>query len=410
MPDLKRALQEELHLKCVLDVEGVTYEPHAFDELLAHSHVDRKHTYCTWEEELVTTGSYNVPVYFVLEHGISVPLVTNRRSIYKIVDEHGQFSIVNQLTDEKVSDISFADGPRYYDRLTRDGTRMWDVGTSSSGNSPDRSFIVNYSTECSVKERSKDGTCLFCTLNGNKGLGTLEEERPWRNPGQIGETAKAAYDEGYSHLTITGGFIPERREVDYYLDVAESIKEELGTETFNGTACIGAPLDHHVIDKYKEAGFSTISLNTEVWSESWFNVICPGKVTACGGFKNWVASLEYAVDVFGRGNVRSNFVVGLQPKDILFEGLEYLISRGVVTVASSWIPALGSPLEGHRTPSAEWHYDAQLRHARLLRHYGVTYEQIFNATPGRNFSHDYFQIEDGTFPALQSERQAAAVG
>lgn len=405
MPNLKETLHRELHLKCTLDVEGVTYDPHVFDDLLKHSHVDRKHTYCTWEKELVTRGSYNVPVYFVLEHGISVPLVTDKHSIYKIVQEHGRFFVVNRLEDEKVSDITFADGPKYYDKTTRDGTSMWDVGTSSSGNSPDKSFVVNYSTECSVKE--KNGTCLFCTLNGNKGLGTLEEERPWRNPGQIAETAKAAYGEGYRHLTITGGFIPERREMDYYLDVAESIKEELGTETFNGTACIGAPLDHHVIEEYKEAGFSTIAFNTEVWGEDWFNAICPGKVTDCGGFKNWISAIEYAVDVFGKGNVRSNFVVGLQPKDILFEGLEYLISRGVVTVASSWIPALGSPLEGHRTPTADWHYDVQLSHAKLLRKYGITYEQIFNAAPGRNFSHDYFQIEDGTLPAFRTEEQAA---
>ncbi|MFT9055886.1 MAG: radical SAM protein [Ethanoligenens sp.] len=407
MADLKETLQRELHLKCTLDVEGVTYDSHVFDDLLAHSRVDRKHTYCTWEKELVTKGSYNVPVYFVLNHGVSVPLVTDRRSVYKIVKEHGRFFIIDQIRQEKVTDITFTDGPHYYDNHTGDGTHMWDIATSSSGSSPDKSFVINYSTECSVKEKNE--TCLFCTLNGSKGLGALEEERPWRNPRQIGETVKAAYDEGYTHLTITGGFIPERREMEYYLDVAESIKEELGCDTFNGTACIGAPLDHHVIDKYKEAGFSTISFNTEVWGEDWFKVICPGKITDCGGFKNWIAAIEYAVEVFGKGNVRSNFVVGLQPKEILFEGLEYLISRGVVTVASAWIPALGSPLEGHRTPTADWHYDAQIRHAKLLRHYGITYEQIFNATPGRNFAHDYYQIEDGTFPAYAEDENTVAV-
>jgi hypothetical protein len=92
-------------------------------------------------------------------------------------------------------------------------------------------------------------------------------------------------------------------------------------------------------------------------------------------------AIEYAIKIFGKGKVRSNFVVGLQPKEVLFEGLEYLGSIGVVTVASSWIPAVGSPLEGHRSPSADWHWDVQLRHAALLRKYGRTYQEIL--TPRR---------------------------
>lgn len=148
---------------------------------------------------------------------------------------------------------------------------------------------------------------MFCTVNGEKGVQN-QEERPWHNPEQIGETIKAAYDEGYSHLTITGGFIPERRELEYYLDVAESIKEELGTETFNGTACIGAPLDLKVIERYKEAGFSTLSLNTEVWGKDYFDIVCPGKVTECGGYENWLNALKYPT---GRVRVGSREVHGV---------------------------------------------------------------------------------------------------
>lgn len=404
MADLKKTLHDEQRLALDLRVEGITYDVGLFDELLSTTHVERKHTYCSWDKDLVSSKSYNVPTYFLLEHGISAQLVVDKRSPYKIEQENGRFFLIDRLENRKLSDITFQDGPAFYNKTTRDGTSMWVVAGSSSGPSPDKSIVVNYSTECDVKDRNE--TCLFCTVNGRKGVEN-EEDRPWRNPEQIGETVKAAYNEGYSHVTITGGFIPERRELEYYLDVAESIKDELGTETFNGTACIGAPLDLHVIERYKEAGFSSVSLNTEVWGKEYFNLVCPGKVRECGGYDNWIHALEYAVQVFGKGNVRSNFVVGLQPKEVLFEGLEKLISLGVVTVASPWVPTVGSPLEGHRTPRTDWHWDVQVRHVQLLRHYGRTYEEIFNTTPARTFEHDYYQIEDETLPIFQKTKVAA---
>jgi len=188
--------------------------------------------------------------------------------------------------------------------------------------------------------------------------------------------------------------------------VAEAIKDRLGRDDFNGTACIGAPLDLRVIEKYKEAGFSTISFNTEVWGKEWFNVINPVKVTACGGFDNWIKAIEYAVKVFGPGKVRSNFVVGLQPKELTFQGIDYLASIGVVTVASSFIPMIASPLEGHRSPTVDWHWDAQIKHAQILRKYGRTYEEIYNATPARSLTHDIYQVEDETwhsFAELEAE-------
>jgi biotin synthase-related radical SAM superfamily protein len=234
-----------------------------------------------------------------------------------------------------------------------------------------------------------------------------QEQVPFRNPVQIGETAAAAYKEGFSHLTITGGFVPERREVEYYLDVADSLQQHLGVKDFNGTACIGAPLDFSVIEKYKEAGFRTLALNTEVWGKEWFDIMCPAKVTVCGGYDNWIKATEYAVQVFGKGKVRANFVVGLQPKERLLEGIEYLASIGVVTLPSAWYPSYGSPLAGHRTPTLDWHWDIQLKTAQILRKNGRTVDEIFDGSPARTLMHQIFEIEDGTLSVFSQIKEAA---
>lgn len=393
----KELLFDELKLKLALFVEGVSYDEDVFRKVLQANEALQKKTYCTWDKDLPTTKSYHLPYGFILNRsGFGVGLVADKNSPYRIVENGGTFSI--NYRGDKVTDITFPEPPGFYAKKTRDGALMSDIAMDSAIGSQDRSLVVAYSTECSVKDQGE--TCLFCVMNGTKKLDQGEERPPWKYPHQIAETVKAAYDEGFTHLTITGGFVPERREVEYYLDVAEHIKDALGRDEFNGTACIGAPLDFSIIDKYKEAGFSTIAFNTEVWRKEYFDIFCPGKVTQCGGYNNWIKAIEYAVGVFGKGKVRSNFVVGLQPKDVVLEGIEYLASIGVVTVASSWVPGLGSPLEGHRSPTVDWHWDVQLRNAQILRKYGRTYEEIFNATPARTITHDLFAIEDGNLPAF----------
>ncbi|MDR1540492.1 MAG: hypothetical protein LBU32_21325 [Clostridiales bacterium] len=103
--------------------------------------------------------------------------------------------------------------------------------------------------------------------------------------------------------------------------MAEALQEHLGVRDFNDSACIGAPSDLSIIDKYKEAGLRTIGLNAEVWAKEQFDAICPAKATFCGGYENWIKATEYAVQVFGNGKVRANYVIGLQPKERLMEGI-----------------------------------------------------------------------------------------
>ncbi|AEF83693.1 radical SAM domain protein [Treponema primitia ZAS-2] len=398
MSDLKETLYEELKLKLGLIVDGVRHEKGIFDRVLDGNNALRRKVSSYFEGGLA-------PYAFVLPHGFHVGLDYRQDSPYEIVEKNGVFSVT--YLGKWQADISFPTPPLFYSKTTSDGVRMKNIGNDSSSGSPDRSLVISYSTECALTEKGK--VCLFCGIERNSKLLGEDKCPALKNPRLIAETVKAAYDEGFKHITLTGGFVPERRELEYYLDVGEALRAELGVADFYGTACIGAPADLSVIDKYKETGFRTISFNTEVWGKQYFEIVNPGKVEMCGGYDNFIKAIEHAVDVFGKGRVRSNFVVGLQPKNVLFEGLEYLTSIGVVTVASSFHPCIGSHLEGHRSPSVDWHWDVQLRHAELLSKAGRTYEEIFYATPGRNFSHEIFQIENGDHPAFRQAGEKLAV-
>jgi hypothetical protein len=399
---LKQELYDDLKLKLALYIEGVYYTDQVAKKLVE---ADFLHKYEIDNINLHGATRRDVfpkPVY--LRHGFAASFRYDENSLYEVVENGGVFGI--QRRGEYLADVALGEEPDFHYERLPDGTLYRDIARATSFGVTDKSLITAYSEECSAKANGE--TCLFCCYNSRVRREGEDWQNRWKHPGQIAEVVKHAYDRGYTHFTLTGGFVPERRELEYYIDVADAIKEKLGTDDFNGTACIGAPLDHAIIEKYKEAGFRTISFNTEVWGKEWFNVINPVKVTACGGFDNWVKAIEYAVKVFGPGKVRSNFVVGLQPKNLTFEGIDYLASIGVVTVASSFIPMIGSPLEGHRSPTLDWHWDAQLKHAQILRKYGRTYDEIYDATPARFLTHDIYQVEDGTWQTFSEGQRATA--
>jgi hypothetical protein len=137
-------------------------------------------------------------------------------------------------------------------------------------------------------------------------------------------------------------------------------------------------------------------MNIELWDKNFFNSIYPGKRDHCGGWDHWVKALEYAVDVFGWGRVRSNIVAGIEPKESTLAGVEYLASKGVICFAGAWCPNPGSALEGHRTPEPAWHWDMAKKVTSIFRKAGFTYDQLYDCSAApTTLNHDIYKIEDG---------------
>jgi hypothetical protein len=314
---------------------------------------------------------------------------------YSITKDDGAYYLNHR--GKQLFEVTFEKKPKYYDKVTSDGKKMSKV-VQYVGKSK---ITVSYSNECSLQDKGLD--CLFCNINATKKTFGELQGLEMKNPKQIAECVAAAYEEGFRRFTVTGGFIPERREVDYYIDVAEAVREKTGLDDFRGQAVIGAPLDLDVIDKYKAAGFNSVSTNMEIWDKNIFKTICPGKEQICGGRDNWVRVLEYEAKVFGRGNVRSTFVAGIEPKSSLLEGLQYLIERGIVADPSQWNPNPGSALEGHRAPTAEWFYDLALKTYALYRKNGITHENYYNTINGEDTVCDYLFNADGDILPWEKE-------
>lgn len=390
MSNKKDVLHKELKLKTEVEVDGINFKPSVFKDLaLGTEYMEQVHT--GFEMDRLPHVGINYPVGFYLPNGLFSYLRWSPESSFDIRKQGLGYVLLKNK--KEVAEIDFIKRPGYYALKTSDGEPMSHVANFI----PDGCLIVCYSNECSLKEKGKD--CLFCNINTTADTYSEAEGIFWKTPKQIGEAIAAGFKEGIGdHVTITGGFVPERREVEYYFDVGEEIKKHTGLEDFNGTAVIGAPLDFSVIEKYKEIGYRTIAMNLEIWDKNIWKTICPGKDEVCGGWDNWVKALEYSVKVFGHGRVRSNFVAGIEPKKTILEGVEYLASKGVVNQAGAWCPNPGSDLEGHRTPEPEWHLDLNYRIADIFRKYGFTYKQLYDCSPGSSFlTHDIYKIEEGFF-------------
>ena len=382
---------EDIALLVRLNNEGVNIDTGIFKKLdYENEYLEQVHACFDWNFKnyvesklpggfrLKTTGFYS-DVYW--NPGSKLQIVENGDTFYLIEGK-----------DKVWDEISFERKPAYYNKTTSDGKKMSKIVQALSKGR----LAVTYSNECSLKDRGKD--CLFCNINDTKNRFGELEELEWKNPQQIAETIAEGYKEGYHGFNLTGGFVPERREAEYYLDVIEAVIDQVGTTDVHGMACLGAPKDLSIIEKYKEAGWQHIATNVEVWDKRMFEVICPGKVDVCGGHDHWVEALKHEVDVFGKGNVRSILVAGLEPKESLMEGVEYLASIGVIAIPSIWKPCIGSSLEGHRSPESSWFQEIVERTANIHRKYGFTLEQTYYVYGADNIYQYYHYLEGEHLP------------
>jgi hypothetical protein len=398
--ELKDHLWRELALKADLGINGVSITPEALEFIQPGIKVQEQ-VHCLFEMDF-ETHTVELPSNYLLPYGLSAPFRWNPHSTYNIELVGGRTVVRHGGKD--LAEVKFQPRPQFYGLKTSDGIEMSNIGALYA----QRHLFVVYSNECSYKDKGED--CLFCNINYTKDTYAEKQGIFWKNARQIGETVAQAYrEDAIDHLTISGGVIPERRELEYYLDIADAIQRHTGREDFNGTATVAAPLDLRNIDRFKEAGYRTTAMNIEIWDKGIYDAICPGKARGGGGWEHWVRALEHAAKVFGHGRVRSNIVAGIEPKKSTVAGIDYLASKGVVGTFTVWCPAPGSELVGHRCPEPGWYLDLADKTVAIWKKNGFTYDQIFDCHASSDaLQHDVWRIQDELLPVFAGAKSLEA--
>jgi len=382
----KEALLAEIYLGIELYVHGVAFDPEELKQLQVGSEVSEQR-HLLFDMNRNHQQKVALPLAFYLPLGSCVTFRWDSGSRYRLRVANGK-PVLFKDTTEFISEVEFQQRPPV-EGTTSDGTPFDRFGTFY----PEGVSFLIFSNQCDLKSTGDD--CKFCNINATAD-NYRDRNLALKSPKQLAEVYAAAFKAGYgNHLRLSGGFIPERREVEYYLDIADEIRDHTGQDEIHALTVIGAPADLSLIDKYREAGWTHLAINIEVWNKHIFEAICPGKSKRFGGREHWIDAMKHAVSVFGWGNVRSSMVGGLEPKESTLEGVEALASLGVVAFPGPWIPNPGSDLEGHRSPETSWHFDVLQKVAKIHAKHGFTTHQLFSCAGGRNYFADVFRINAG---------------
>lgn len=377
------------NVRFYLDIylNGVDLDPIIFKDMDFEVYATKSRPMFEFSQK--TSFEQKIPIGFILPDGSVYGILWKPGAAHNIRLVDGKYFLYHN--DEQLFSIDFVKNLPYCHKKTKDGTSVLDILVPPLF-VPDTGCC--YSNECCLGEKGL--SCKFCNINATNKLYSEHKEYNFKSPQGIAEAVKYAYESGCNHFNLTGGFIPERRELEYYIDVAEAIQDATGLEDFNGTAVVGAPLDLSVIDKYKEAGYRTIATNIEIGDPLIWKAVCPGKDQYSGGRENWIECLKYEAQVFGKGRVRSSIVAGIESKDSILACAEELASYGVIPQVQPWIPNIGSAFEGHQTPTLEWHHDIIKATYAIHKKYGFTHQQVYDVMGGSSaVIYDYYYDRDG---------------
>ncbi len=120
----------------------------------------------------------------------------------------------------------------------------------------------------------------------------------------------------------TGNIYSYDATVDYFAEIGERLqKAEIFQQAEQVLATLMPPDDLSKIALLREKGFTKIYFPLEIFECGHFKVVCPGKAEF--GYDRILKALEVAVEVFGVGNVYTNFVYGIQSLNSSLDAASY---------------------------------------------------------------------------------------
>lgn len=154
----------------------------------------------------------------------------------------------------------------------------------------------------------------------------------------------------HKHLFFMAGNLENCTQVwKIALEVIEELSKEIDLSKFDSYLNI-APHDNlDSLKKAKQLGIKQVQYNLEITDKELFEFTCPGKIS----YDEFVKKLKEAVDVFGFGCVRSNFVFGLEEKESMLKNLKDFAKLGIVADYSVFQPKKGTPYQDKPAPNSD---------------------------------------------------------
>ena len=265
------------------------------------------------------------------------------------VSEHGYYL---SFYDKWLDDVSVElYSSSIYNQRTASGRELSDIFYLAT----DR-IRIRIQGGCDLKTR--DIGCNFC--NVPKGSIKYDEKEIIDNLRVIEENID------FRHYMIGGGSDLTDGSWKKIMNIATAIKESSGKEIT--LMCI-APKDKSTMVELKKAGIDDVSFNLEICNDELAKKLMPYKGMPR---KEYLQRLVNAVNVWGKFNVRSMLLVGLEPQEELYRTVEILCQNGIQPVLSVFRPLEGSGLANAVPLDSTTLYDIYLKALEICQNYGNT--------------------------------------
>lgn len=284
--------------------------------------------------------------------------------------------------DEVLEEVEFWERPKFYDKVTSNGTPMWKIASGR----PQRISVVPY-PKCDFWETPVGG-CKYCSLfSSTRNIHDLLRDEKYFE--DVTETVVEAlkHKGRYSVFHMTSGSIPGGEsvfddEVDLYIKTLKAVGKAFKTEKFPVKLVASAFNERQLRRLYDETGITTYTTDLEVLDEELFKWICPGKAEFVG-YQEWKRRMYKAVEIFGRGNVYCGIVAGVemaQPYGYKLEdeALQHTLAEadeigrnGVSFAEGIWTTDPKSIFRKQNTPSLEYYVRLAVGLANIRKRYGL---------------------------------------
>ncbi|MFW6677069.1 radical SAM protein [Lacrimispora sp. AGF001] len=185
--------------------------------------------------------------------------------------------------------------------------------------------------------------------------------------------------EPHLHLMIMAGNLPDSNLLWKICEnIVDIVSEYVNLEDIDSYLNIAPHNNIEDLARLKRKGLKQVQYNLEVSNEETFRDTCPGKMD----FSKIKNKLIEAVTVMGKGNVRSNFVFGLQPMNELLDDINILSSKGVVCDYSVFQPKRGTPYAQRKAPDMKDIVTFSKELAAIYKHYN--FKPIFCSLSSRS--------------------------
>lgn len=373
-------IPKSLILKADLQRRGLTYSQAAINKIDPEKHLTHKagaNRFRTCvdilpEGLLMRDGSYLVISNF------DYAKVKPERDPYLIdvVDE--KIVIVDQ--DEVLDEIQgYWETPDYYRKKASNGEPL----NKYIAVRPQR-LEITLNNYCHFWDIPGEG-CKYCPMSPNfKKSGKTQEHNEIRYIREAFE--EAVKQKGRNAMIIlSGGSILSGKEVlddelQLYIDVLKMLGEFFASRRFPSQLISSAFNERQQERLYEETGLMIFTPDIEVLNKEKFEWICPGKAHFVG-YEEWKRRIFHAVDVFGKGNVTTGMVLGVEQakpygfrtEDEAFHAIteeaENIISHGVALAANIWRATPNSVFQDQDTPSLDYYIRTIREFDRLQRKY-----------------------------------------